>query len=49
MFMTEKKLYERLMLHKSKYGITQETQQHYLWALETLQKNNAPRESHQKL
>ncbi|WP_165583411.1 hypothetical protein [Aquimarina atlantica] len=46
--MTEKKLYERLMLHKSKHGVTQETQQHYLWALETLQKTNAARKSHQK-
>ncbi len=46
--MTEKKLYERLMLHKSKHGITQETQQHYLWALEIVHKNNASRESLQK-
>jgi hypothetical protein len=45
--MTEKKLYDRLMLHKRKYGITQETQQHYLWALETLQKTKAHRESDQ--
>ncbi|PKV48941.1 hypothetical protein ATE84_0957 [Aquimarina sp. MAR_2010_214] len=46
--MTEQKLYERLLLHKKKYGVTQETQQHYLWALETLQKSNASQESHLK-
>ncbi|WP_159090912.1 hypothetical protein [Aquimarina aquimarini] len=40
--MTEEKLYERLMDHKSKYGVTQEVWQHYKWALELL------RQQHQK-
>jgi hypothetical protein len=34
--MTEKKLYERLMRYKSKYGVTQEMLQHYKWAVELL-------------
>jgi len=37
--MTEEKLLEKLMYHKSKNGITQEAFQHYLWALETLKQN----------
>ncbi len=42
--MTEKKLYDRLMLYKSKHGVTQEIKQNYLWALETLQKKNLLKE-----
>lgn len=34
--MTEKKLHERLLHYKSKYGLTKETFQHYQWALELL-------------
>ncbi len=36
--MTEEKLYERLMDHKDKYGVTQEVMQHYKWALEVIRK-----------
>ena len=36
------------MLHKSKYGVTQEVKQYYLWVLETLQKNNPPEEESQQ-
>ncbi len=38
--MTEEKLYERLMKHKSKHGITQETLQHYHWAIDTLRQQS---------
>ncbi|PKV48949.1 hypothetical protein ATE84_0965 [Aquimarina sp. MAR_2010_214] len=34
--MTEKKLHERLMCYKKKYGVTQEMLQHYKWAVELL-------------
>ncbi|WP_158447880.1 hypothetical protein [Aquimarina longa] len=34
--MSEKKLYEKLMFYKKKYGVTQEMLQHYQWALETI-------------
>lgn len=37
--MTEQKLYERLMLYKSKHGVTQEVLQHYHWALDTLKQH----------
>ncbi|WP_164914098.1 hypothetical protein [Aquimarina sediminis] len=43
--MTEKKLYDQLMKHKSKHGITRETQQYYLWALQTISENNTNKES----
>lgn len=45
--MTEKKLYEQLMYYKRKHGVTKEIQQHYLWALETVLKNNSSQESQQ--
>ncbi len=48
--MTEKKLYERLIEYKKKYGLTQENFQQYQWALDLLRqqaqnKNSAQNES----
>ncbi|WP_255412225.1 MULTISPECIES: hypothetical protein [Aquimarina] len=42
--MTEKKLYERLMHYKSKYGLTREALQQYQWALELIKQGNSDQE-----